>query len=421
MRMARWTLASWLILAAAPFFAQTAVVAVGNCQPKKTSFPTIQQALNATPPGAVIDVCPGPHPEQILVYQAVTIRGIAFGGQGAAVITVPKGGLVQNASSLATGNPIAAQVLVQASTGVTITNMTVDGANNGFNNGCADPDPIGIYYQNSSGTISHNTVLNEVLLPANNGCQAGLGIFVQSGNAGSSSVTITNNHVANYQKNGITGNEAGTSVTVTGNDVIGQGATNGAAENSIQIGFGATGTITSNTVGSDVWAPDVFGDTADAAAGLLVYASPNVAIKSNNVSNTQYGIAIVSDPTLGAADGATLSSNTVSLTHLYDGIDLCSNTNTATGNTINGSDESAIHLDDTCTGASTGNTVTSNKINSACAGILSGPGATGTITSNTFYNVVTLQVTGSNTCTPPPGLPNKAVARSHARIRAARP
>ncbi len=234
-------------------------------------------------------------------------------------------------------------------------------------------------------------------------------------------MTITNNHVANFQKNGITGNELGTSVTITGNDVIGQGPTNGAAENSIQIGFGATGTITSNTVGSDVWAPDVFGDTADAAAGLLVYASPNAAVKSNNVSNTQFGIAIVSDPNYGAADSATLTSNTVSLTHLYDGIDLCSNNNTATGNTINGSDESAIHLDDTCTGSSTGNTVTSNKINSACAGILSGPGAAGTITSNTFYNVVTLQATGSNTCTPPPGIPNRPGARSHARIRAARP
>jgi len=419
MRLARWILASALILAAAPLFAQT--VAVGNCQPKKTSFPTIQQALNATPPGATIDVCPGPHPEQILVYQAVTLKGIASGNQGAAIITVPSGGLTQNATSLATGAAIAAQILVQGATGVTITNITVDGANNGFNNGCADPDPIGIYYQNSSGTISHNTVLNEVLLPANNGCQAGLGIFVQSGNGGSSTVTINNNNVANYQKNGITGNEVGTSVTLIANDVVGQGPTNGAAENSIQIGFGATGTITSNTVGSDVWAPDVFGDTGNAAAGLLVYASPNVALKSNNVSNTQYGIAIVSDPAFGVADGAILTSNTVSLTHLYDGIDLCSNTNTATGNMINGSDESGIHLDDTCTGASTGNTLTSNKINSACAGILSGPGATGTITSNAFYNVVTLQETGSNTCTPPPGLPNKAVGRSHGRIRAARP
>jgi hypothetical protein len=68
MCLARWILASGLILAAAPLFAQT--VAVGTCQPNKTSFPKIQQALNATPPGATIDVCPGLYPEQILVYQA---------------------------------------------------------------------------------------------------------------------------------------------------------------------------------------------------------------------------------------------------------------------------------------------------------------------------------------------------------------
>jgi copper-binding protein NosD len=295
----------------------------------------------------------------------VTVKGIASGNQAAVVITVPNGGLVQNATSLATGAPIAAQILVQGTAGVTITNMTVDGANNGVGGGCGTLDPIGIYYQNASGTITHDSVLNEVLSPADNGCQAGLGIFVQSGNGGSSTVTITNNHVTNFQKNGITGNEVGTSVTITANDVIGQGPTKGAAENSIQIGFGATGSITSNTVGSDVWAPDVFGDTGNAAAGLLVYTSPNVTIKSNNVSNTQYGIAIVSDPTLGVADGAILTSNTVSLTHLYDGIDLCSNNNKATGNTISGSDESGIHLDDTCPGAGTGNTVTSNKINSA--------------------------------------------------------
>ena len=116
-----------------------------------------------------------------------------------------------------------------------------------------------------------------------------------------------------------------------------------------------------------------------------------------------------------------MTSNTVSATHLYDGIDLCSNSNIVTTNTINGSDEAAIHVDDTCTGDSTGNMVTKNQINSACAGILSGPVSGNTTIPNTFYNVVTLQSTGTNTCTPPPGIPNKARAGSHARMRAARP
>jgi parallel beta-helix repeat protein len=100
-----------------------------------------------------------------------------------------------------------------------------------------------------------------------------------------------------------------------------------------------------------------------------------VAIKTNNVSNTQYGIAVVSDPSYGLADGAIVSSNTVSLTHLYDGIDLCSDNNKATGNTISGSEESGIHLDDTCPGAGTGNTVTSNKNQLSLRGHTERPGS----------------------------------------------
>jgi nitrous oxidase accessory protein NosD len=134
--------------------------------------------------------------------------------------------------------------------------------------------------------------------------------------------------VQNYQKNGITGNEVGTSLTATGNSIIGQGPTTGAAENSIQIGFGATGTIKNNIVGDDVWSPDVFGDTGNAAAGILVYASSGVTTSGNLVNNTQFGIAYVSDPTLGTADGGTIVSNKISATHLYDGIDVCSNSNT---------------------------------------------------------------------------------------------
>jgi hypothetical protein len=326
------------------------------------------------------------------------LKGITAGNQGAAIITAPGGGLVQNASSLATGNPIAAQLLVKSpATGVVVTNLTVDGSNNGIAD--CGLDPIGIYFQNASGTISHSSVLNEVLGVGLEGCQSGLGIFVQSG-GGFSVVNISNNHVENYQKNGITGNEIGTNVTITSNTVIGQGATTGAAENSIQVGFGATGTITKNTVGSDVWAPDTIDDPGDAAAGILVYASHGVAITTNNVSNTQFGIAVVSDTNFGDADASTVKSNTVSATHIFDGIDLCSNNNVATMNIVNGSDESGIHVDDSCGGA-IGNLVTRNTINSACAGILSGPTSGNTTTPNTYFSVGTLQLTGSNVCAPP--------------------
>ena len=418
MRFIKFVLTLGVVCSA--FSAMAANVAVGSCKPSLPSYPDIQQAVNSVPAGSTIQVCPGSYPQQVVINKDLIIKGIASGNQGAAIITVPAGGLVQNTASLATGRPIAAQLLVQApASTVTVTNLTIDGSNNGIT-GC-DPNPIGIYYQNASGTISHSTVLNEVLGAGLEGCQSGLGIFAQSGGGGSSVVNINNNHVENYQKNGITGNEPGTNVTITSNTVIGQGPTTGAAENSIQIGFGATGSISKNTVGSDVWAPDNIGDPGDAAAGILVYASPGVSISTNSVSNTQFGIAVVSDPAFGNADNSSVSKNTVAATHIFDGIDLCSNNNTASMNVVNGSDESGIHIDSSCTGASTGNTVTGNIINSACAGILSGPTTGNTTTPNTFYNVVTLRLTGTNVCTPPPAPNKKSGTRQVAHHRAARP
>ncbi len=375
-------------------------VAVGTCT-SFIHFASIQLAVSSVPAGSTIDICPGTYPEQIVINKKLTLQGVVAGGQDAAVIVAPTTGLVQNASSLATGNPIAAQILVQApATAVKFSNLTVDGSKNQITGGCGVPDPIGIYYQNASGTVTRTSVLNEVLGAGLTGCQAGLGIFVQSGGGGTSTVSITSNNVENYQKNGITGNEVGTTVTITGNTVIGQGPTSGAAENSIQIGFGATGTITGNTVGSDIWAPDVITDPGDAAAGLLVYASQNVTITSNNVNNTQFGIALAGDSTNGSADHNVITKNTVSATHIFDGIDLCGNNNTASNNAINGSDESGVHVDDTCTGAN-GNTATFNTINSACAGILIGPSASGSTTApNTYFNAGTLQLNGTNVCTP---------------------
>ena len=406
-----------LITIGAPLFSQT--VEVGHCK-ILPSYPSIMQAVNAAVPGETIYVCPGTYSEQVVLTQAVSLRGATDPGKnlGAPVIAVPNGGLLANATSLATGNPIAAQVLVKNATGVVINGITVDGTNNGLSS-CAT-DLVGILYQNSSGTITKTNVINEVLDHADSGCQAGLGIFVQSGNVGASTVTISGNHVENYQKNGITGNEAGTTVTITGNQVVGQGPTNGAAENSIQIAFGATGSISSNTVGGDVWAPDVFGDTGDAAAGLLVYASTGVKITSNSVQNTQYGIAIAGDPGNGSGDNNVVTKNTVIDTHLYDGIDLCGNGNSATLNTVVGSDESAVHIDDSCGTGANADTATGNTINNACAGILVGPTATSATTApNTYYSASTLVLTGSNVCTPPLK-PTRAGAK-HPRFSAARP
>jgi len=80
------------------------------------------------------------------------------------------------------------------------------------------------------------------------GCQSGLGIFVQKLRGQKKEVRVQTSSIHDYQKNGITGNEQGTKIQVDGNTVTGIGPTSGAAQNGIQIGFGADGQIKQNVV-----------------------------------------------------------------------------------------------------------------------------------------------------------------------------
>lgn len=408
-----------VLLVGSALYCSAKTVQVGSCKIGPTNYPSIQNAVDASSAGDTVDVCPGTYHEQVSINKALNLYGVAGGNLDAPVIVAPTSGVTANATSLATGNPIAAQVAVLSAAGlVNVKNIVVNGKNNGMVD-CSGPELVGILYQNTSGTVSRVAAMNQALVPAAAGCQNGLGIFVQSGNGGTSVVTVSNNVVGNYQKNGITGNEVGTNVTVSGNSVYGQGPTTGAAENSIQIGFGATGKVMNNLVGDDIWSPDVFGDTGDAAAGILVYASSGVTTSGNVVSSTQYGIAYASDPTLGAADGGTITLNKVSATHLYDGIDVCSNNNTIQKNTINASDEAGVHLDSTCGGTGVNNTVMSNTVNLGCAGILDG-GSGNTYSGNLFYNTKVLFATGTDVCSPAVAAPTPR-AKARSRFGAARP
>jgi nitrous oxidase accessory protein NosD len=85
--------------------------------------------------------------------------------------------------------------------------------------------------------------------------ESGNAIEVESTGSGQASVTITDNTVDTYQKNGITANEPGMRVSINENTVTGVGPTVGAAQNSIQIGFGAQGQITGNSIANNIYQP----------------------------------------------------------------------------------------------------------------------------------------------------------------------
>jgi hypothetical protein len=412
--------------------ANASTVVVGTCK-SGVQFSTIQAAVNAAPSGATVDVCPNTYPEQVTITKGLKLMAVQSGTADAPVVVPPGGGLTQNGVDIF-GNPVAAQIFVASTSGsVTVKGITVDATGNNLT-GCSAPTLEGIYFQNTSGTITDNTARNQYQTDYTDygGCQNGLAINVESLTS-TISVTVSDNSVRAYQKNGITATGAaigtgapGPNVTISGNHIVGLAATSmnwplsGAAENGVQIGFGARGSVSANIVNDNIWGQDQFGDTGDAASGILIYASEGISVTSNYVGSSQFPIVTESDNFngYGLADNTTITSNRVSGTQLYDAIDLCSNHNSARSNLLYGSSESGVHLDDSCSnnGSLTGNdnTVTSNTINEACAGILTGTGTTGnTISPDTFFNVTNTTQSG-DTC-----LATPAAARLGAGKRAA--
>ena len=356
-------------------------VVVGTCV--SGAYSTIQSGVNAVAAGGTVLVCPGTYPEQVSISQALTLRGMGSGNSDAAVITAPAGGMTANASFLSTGAPIAAQVAVSAAKDVDISNLTVDGSNNGIS-GCSIPVLIGILYQNSAGTVDSVVARNQVLAGAYSGCSNGLGAYIESGNGATSEVTVRNSSVHGYQKNGVTAFEAGTTLHIRNNTIIGLGPTSG-AQNGIQISFGATGEAVGNHVVDDISLGEY------TASGILVYASSDVRVTGNVVGSTQTGVGFYSDPTLGSADHGKIEGNTVFGTQLYDGIEVCSNNDSVIGNELTSNAESGVHLDGSCGSTGNNNRVVQNTVFDSCAGVLEGSGTSGNIVkSNWIFNTTSL-------------------------------
>jgi|RhiMetdeSRZDD1v2_1073273.scaffolds.fasta_scaffold698896_1 hypothetical protein len=247
-----------------------------SCQDQ---HPTIQTGVNHAEPEEAVLVGAGTYPEQVTVLRPLLLEGAGF-----ALTTVKPLVVSANSTSLASGFPIAAIVLVDGATGVAVTDLTVDGSAAAFN-ACA-PGYVGIFYRESSGLIQ-DTHVTHIHHPLASGCQAVLGIFVQSGNGGpglNSHVTILQNTVDDYGKNGITANEPGTFVTVSNNTVMGRGPTilGDAAQNGVQIGFGARGLVSGNTISDHYYVPPDF-----VACGLLFFQAGGGLGRTKN--NTFFG------------------------------------------------------------------------------------------------------------------------------------
>ena len=378
--------------------AQASTVSVGtpNCT-NLVNFATIQLAVNAVPSGSTIKVCPGNYPEQVVITKKLTLMGIpnSSGSQDAVVISPPAGGMATNGAADQKG-PIAAQILVQNTTGVLISNLTVDGKGNKY----TTDDLRGICYQDASGIVNHVAVRNEIPNDVPTGDQSGQGILVETTNSSSANLTVENSSVHNYNKNGIVARYAGANLIATGNYVQGSGPIDVIAQNGIELAFdGATGSIKNNTVIDNFYTPNT-----SSSADILLYDAKEyatIAVSGNTLGNSNYAVSLVTTTPGTYGDGVSVTGNKIFGTSTFDGIDVCTNSNIITGNTIFNSSESGIHLDASCGGTGIGNNVSANTIlESACAGILTDSG-TGNLGTNTFYTVPFPVTSSTSSCSLP--------------------
>jgi Right handed beta helix region len=329
-------------------------------------FTHIQDAVDAASSGDEIRICKGIYVEQVAIRKPLKIDA----DNGA--ILIPSA-MQANTTSLFDAAPIATALLVADTTGVSISGLTVDGVNSGISQ-CA-PDLIGISFQNASGELDRTAVRNFKLAASLNGCQSGTGIFVQSGNGGVSKVEIDHCTVHDFQKNGITADEKGTVTIIRRNVVTGIGATTGAAQNGVQIGFGAAGSILDNVVTNNVWAPcTAVATCTTVATNILVTQSDGVEISGNTAGISQVNIFV-------DGNNAEIERNETFATVVFDGI-------------RSQGDQSRVHQNHVFNGAESGiflsgnsNVVTDNVITEAAIGVLKETGSSGNIIArNRFFN-----------------------------------
>ena len=334
-----------------PLASSTVTYVVGLCEPKH--FTTIQDALNASPSPNVIKICPGTYNEQIVIGYSVTLEGISSGNSVAATIAPPSGGLVVNATN-DLGRPVAAQVFVQSSGQVNLTNLIVEGHGNEVT--ATNVDVVGVFYLGSPGILNHVTIQDQ------NGNGNGVGIWLQGG-IPVPYVTVENSYIEEFDNAGIVAETNSSlselSATITGNYVDAMFTSH---SNGIDLVSGLTASVSGNVI-------------TGAFEGIAADGGHS-SISKNTIDSVGVGIDI-------ETDGVSVTSNTIYNILGGYGIGIVANSAVApvTGNTVA---QSPIGIYLECVA---GANVHSNTVLDTVLGLL---GVSGAVGANSYYNVGTI-------------------------------
>jgi parallel beta-helix repeat protein len=364
----------------------------GTCRLSSHPCQTIAYALTQATEDSTIEVASGSYPQQLVINTDVTIAGPTSGKRAVVNPTsLP-------ASDTDTDSPQSQFAIVDVTPGVTakLKNLTINGANASGQFTDCSVDYVGVYYHDASGTMSNDTIENVVLPQDEFGCQDGLGVYVASDSGQTSNVTMTTDTVTNYDKNGITCDDAGTTCSITGSTVSGIGPTSLIAQNGIQLADALGGTITDDQVTANSYTQS---DTE--ASGLLVFGVGTLSVTGNTLSANDLNAYLAADTTGPAEENWTISGNTVTDgsdnvpggAGFGDGIDLDSTSNPVTimDNTVTGGADNGISLFSTSNTVVNGNTTSNNKVDGIYVG---GPG--GTVSTASTGDMITGNTSNKN-------------------------
>ena len=258
-------------------------------------YPTVQSAVTASGPGDRINVCPGTYTEQITIPAGKDNLQLRATKQWDAILKAPP--LMFDVKAI---------VRVTTSQNVTILAFTITGPGG---TGC-DALRYGVRVD---GGGSANILGNHITQIRDNplsGCQNGVGVQVGRQVEGTTgSAQIIGNVIDNYQKNGMTVDNAGSSAEIAHNRVLGNGPIAfAAAQNGIQVSRGATANVQHNFV-----AQNIYFTPATSATGILLFQSANVTTAHNTVTSNDNGIYD------WMATGSTTTNNHVRASS-YDGV-----------------------------------------------------------------------------------------------------
>ncbi len=244
------------------------------------AFPTIGAAIAAAQPGFTVLLDALTFNEQV----RINVPNLHLEGSGRSATRIAPTTLVANTTWVSDGFPYAAIVLVDGVDGVQISGLAIDGAPGaGTITGCT-PGIAGAYFRGASGSLRDSTVENLVLAPALRGCQDQFAVLALP-NAAPETVILDNNLVRNYGKGGVVASGAGLVFNALDNRFTGRGPTvlGDAAQNGVQVSFGATGALSGNTIEDHSYVPGNF-----VATGALLFDA-DVDLDGNTFADNQVG------------------------------------------------------------------------------------------------------------------------------------